>query len=49
MYEPAEMQRLGFTYRGMGRASGNAALGMPNGNGAAAEVAFSEALPQFKE
>jgi UDPglucose 6-dehydrogenase len=48
MYEPAEMQRLGFTYRGMGRASGNAALGMPNSNGASAEVTFSEALPKFK-
>ena len=48
MYEPAEMQRLGFTYRGMGRASGNAALGMPNGNGASAEEMFSEALPKIK-
>jgi UDPglucose 6-dehydrogenase len=47
LYEPAEMQRLGFTYRGMGRASGNAALGMPNGAGVAAEVTFSEALPKF--
>jgi UDPglucose 6-dehydrogenase len=48
IYEPAEMQRLGFTYRGMGRASGNALLGLSNGqsaNGAAAESPVSAAVP----
>ncbi len=47
VYEPAEMQRLGFTYRGMGRASGNALLGLaatPGANGASAEASVSGAL-----
>jgi UDPglucose 6-dehydrogenase len=48
IYEPSEMQRLGFTYRGMGRASGNALLGFANGQGAsgAAESRVSAALPR---
>jgi UDPglucose 6-dehydrogenase len=48
IYEPAEMQRLGFMYRGMGRASGNALLGLtsgPGANGASAETRHSAALP----
>ncbi len=49
IYEPAEMQRLGFIYRGMGRASGNPLLGMPGGasgsNGTTA-VRASGALPK---
>jgi len=47
IYEPAEMQRMGFTYRGMGRASGNALLGLngaQGGNGAASETRVSGAL-----
>lgn len=48
MYEPAEMQRLGFTYRGMGRASGVAMPGMTNGHGASAEATLSGALPKLK-
>ncbi len=51
VYEPAEMQRLGFTYRGMGRASGTSMPGMPNGqshNGAPAEVRVSGALPKTR-
>jgi UDPglucose 6-dehydrogenase len=48
IYEPTEMQRLGFTYRGMGRASGNALLGLANGQSAngAAEARVSGALPK---
>ncbi len=49
LYEPSEMQRLGFMYRGMGRASGNAPLGFANGqnaHGAAAEAQVSAALPK---
>ncbi len=47
VYEPAEMQRLGFVYRGMGRASGNPPLGMAqNGTNGAAEVRASSALPK---
>ena len=49
IYEPAEMQRLGFTYRGMGRASGNALLGLSNGqgsNGVPAEAHASEVVPK---
>jgi UDPglucose 6-dehydrogenase len=47
IYEPAEMQRLGFVYRGMGRASGNAPLGMAqNGTNGTAEVQASGALPK---
>jgi UDPglucose 6-dehydrogenase len=49
IYEPTEMQRLGFTYRGMGRASGNALLGFANGqgtHGVAAEAHVSGALPK---
>ncbi len=51
LYQPAEMQRLGFTYRGMGRASGNPVPGMQsaqNGNGAAAHATISGALPKAK-
>ncbi len=47
IYEPAEMQRLGFTYRGMGRASGNALLGLNGAQGsneAGAETRVSGAL-----
>ncbi|HEU5370422.1 MAG TPA: UDP binding domain-containing protein, partial [Ktedonobacterales bacterium] len=49
IYEPAEMQRMGFTYRGMGRASGNALLGLGNGHtasGALAESHVSGGLPK---
>ncbi len=49
IYEPAEMQRLGFTYRGIGRASGNALLGLSNGqsnHGASVEPRVSGALPR---
>jgi UDPglucose 6-dehydrogenase len=49
LYEPTEMQRLGFTYRGTGRATGNAMLGFTNGqngHGAAAESRVSAALPK---
>jgi UDPglucose 6-dehydrogenase len=51
LYQPAEMQRLGFTYRGMGRASGNPMPGMQsaqNGNGAAAHATVSGSLPRAK-
>jgi UDPglucose 6-dehydrogenase len=49
IYEPAEMQRMGFTYRGIGRASGNALLGFgptQNTNGASAERRVSGAMPK---
>jgi UDPglucose 6-dehydrogenase len=47
VYEPAEMQRLGFIYRGMGRASGNPLLGMSqNGANGATEARVSGALPK---
>jgi UDPglucose 6-dehydrogenase len=47
VYEPAEMHRLGFIYRGMGRASGNPPLGMPqNGANTTAEARVSGALPK---
>jgi UDPglucose 6-dehydrogenase len=49
VYEPAEMQRLGFIYRGMGRASGNLPPGMSGSLGASngtAEARVSGALPK---
>jgi UDPglucose 6-dehydrogenase len=49
IYEPAEMQRLGFTYRGIGRASGTTLLGLNNGHaasGALAESRVAGGLPK---